>query len=46
MHPSDKLFALERAVALAEQARESSNVINDLKQLRDEALRECREGQL
>lgn len=43
MHPNDKLYALSRAVALAEQHGEDRAVIEDLKQLRDEAQREARE---
>ena len=42
MHPNDKLYALERAVQLAEKHGESRHVIEDLKQIRDEALREAR----
>lgn len=42
MHPSDKLYALQRAVELAEKYHETRNVIDDLKQLRDEAQREAR----
>ena len=42
MHPNDKAYALERAVILAEQSGEPTNVTNDLKELRDEAVREAR----
>lgn len=42
MHPNDKLYALERAVKLAEEMCEERKVIDDLKQLRDRALREAR----
>ena len=42
MHPNDKLYALDRAVKLAEEHGEPWNVVEDLKQLRDEAQREAR----
>lgn len=42
LHPNDKLYALERAVALAIQHNETRNVIEDLKTLRDQALHEAR----
>lgn len=42
MHPSDKLYALEVAVRLAEQSGESSSVISDLKELLADARREAR----
>jgi len=42
MHPNDKLYALDRAVKLAEEHGEPRNVVEDLKQLRDEAQREAR----
>ena len=42
MHPNDKLYALDRAVKLAEEHGEPANVIADLRQLRDEAQREAR----
>lgn len=43
MHPSDKLFALERAVVLAEQHDEPRYVVLDLMTLRDRAQREARD---
>ena len=42
MHPNDKAYALERALILAEKAGEPANVIADLRELRDEAVREAR----
>jgi len=42
MHPNDKLYALERALILAEKAGEPANVVADLRALRDEASREAR----
>lgn len=42
MHPNDKLYALERAVANAEKLGEDRKVIEDLRQMRDEARREAR----
>lgn len=42
MHPNDKLYALERALILAEKAGEPANVVTDLRELRDEASREAR----
>lgn len=44
MHPNDKLYALERALILAEQHGEPRNVIEDLRELRDEAKREAYAG--
>ena len=41
MHPNDKLYALERAVEMAEKHGESRGVIEDLRELRDEAKREA-----
>lgn len=46
MHPNDKLYALERALALAIKHGEDRKVIEDLRELRDEANREAREGSL
>jgi len=43
MHPNDKAYALERALILAEKAKEPANVIADLRELRDQAQREARE---
>lgn len=42
MHPNDKLYALDRAVQLAEEHGEPRNVVEDLRQLREEAQREAR----
>ena len=42
MHPNDRLYALTRAVENAEQAGEDRKVIEDLRQMRDEALRYSR----
>ena len=42
MHPNDKLYALERALILAEKAGEPANVIADLRELRDAAALEAR----
>lgn len=42
IHPSDRIYALEVAVRLAEQTKEASNVISDLKVMLDEARREAR----
>lgn len=41
IHPNDKVYALSRAVALAEQADEPRNVVEDLRQLHDDAKREA-----
>jgi hypothetical protein len=41
MHPNDRLYALDRAVELAEKHGEPRNVVEDLKQIRDEAKREA-----
>ncbi len=43
MHPNDKLYALERAMFLAEKHGEPAVVIADLRELRDQAQREARE---
>ena len=42
MHPNDKLYALERALILAEKCGEPANVIADLRELRDDAALEAR----
>lgn len=42
MHPSDEAYALGRAVKLAEDAGEPWYVINDLREMRDEAERAAR----
>lgn len=42
MHPNDKVFALHRAVSLAEKAGEPRNVIEDLRTLLQEAIAEAR----
>lgn len=42
MHANDKLYALDRAVKLAEEHGEPQHVVDDLKRLRDEAIREAR----
>ncbi len=42
LHPHDKLYALERAVKLAQAAGEDRKVIEDLRVLLDEAKREAR----
>ncbi len=42
MHPNDKLYALERALALAIQHHETRAVIEDLRTMRDQAQREAR----
>ena len=42
MHPNDKVYALARALALAEAHGEARHVIEDLKTLLFEAQREAR----
>ena len=42
MHPSDKVYALDRAVKLAEQNGEPRAVVEDLKSLHAAAIREQR----
>lgn len=42
MHPNDKLYALDRAVENAEKCGEDRKVVEDLRQLRDEARLEAR----
>ncbi len=37
MHPNDKLYALERAVANAEKLGEDRKVIEDLREMREQA---------
>lgn len=41
MHPNDRLYALDRAVALSEEHGEPRNVVEDLREIRDEAKREA-----
>lgn len=41
IHPNDRVYALSRAVSLAEQAGEPRNVVEDLRQLHEEAKREA-----
>ena len=43
IHPNDKVYALSRALRLAEQAGETPGVINDLRQLLAEAQLEARQ---
>lgn len=42
IHPNDKVYALERALRLAEQHNESANVVSDLRELLADAQREAR----
>ena len=42
MHVNDKLYALDVAVKLAEKHSDDRKVIDDLRELRDEAQREAR----
>lgn len=42
MHPNDRLYALDVAVKLAEKHCDDRKVIEDLRQLRDQAQREAR----
>lgn len=42
LHPNDKVYALQRALRLAEQAGETANVVNDLRALLAEAQQEAR----
>jgi len=44
MHPSDVIYALERAIANSQAAGEAQNVINDLRQMHDDVQRSVREG--
>lgn len=42
VHPNDKVYALQRAVRLAEQAGEAAAVVNDLRALLAAAQLEAR----
>lgn len=42
VHPSDQLYALERAIAACTAAGEPANVISDLRSMRDAAQRYAR----
>lgn len=42
IHPNDKVYALERALRLAEQHGEAANVVSDLRELLADAQREAR----
>ena len=42
MHPNDKVYALDRAVKLAEQHGEDRAVVEDLRALHAAAIREQR----
>lgn len=42
VHPSDQLYALERAIAACTAAGEPANVISDLRAMRDVVLRHQR----
>jgi hypothetical protein len=42
VHPSDQLYALERAIAVCTSAGEPSNVISDLRSMRDSVQRYAR----
>lgn len=44
MHPSDALYALDRAIVHSTAAGEASNVIADLRQMRDDVQRAARGG--
>lgn len=44
MHPSDALYALERAIAAATITGEPPHVISDLRQMRDDVQRHQRAG--
>lgn len=42
VHPSDQLYALERAIAACTAAGEPSNVVSDLRAMRDSIQRHAR----
>ena len=44
VHPSDQLYALDRAIAACTAAGEPSNVISDLRSMRDDVQRQVRTG--
>lgn len=44
LHPSDTLYALGRAIVACTATGEPSNVISDLRQLREEVQRHVRAG--
>ncbi|HYG07718.1 MAG TPA: hypothetical protein VD865_15100 [Stenotrophomonas sp.] len=42
IHPNDRVYALERAVRLAEQHGEDRKVLEDLREMLSEARKEAR----
>lgn len=44
IHPNDRVYALERAVRLAEQHGEDRKVLEDLREILAEARKEARGG--
>jgi len=44
VHPSDQLYALERAIAACSAIGEPTNVISDLRAMWDQVQREARGG--
>lgn len=44
IHPNDRVYALERAVRLAEQHGEEREVLEDLREILAEARKEARGG--
>lgn len=44
VHPSDQLYALDRAIAACTAAGEPANVLSDLRSMRDDVQRQARTG--